>query len=110
MTDQSIPSRLQTLFEVALEEYEVKTKISLAEHPLAQELENCHSAESITALLQNQARSFGEFRGRDRIMKSIKSTVSSLYKLSSIATLGDGIGLVRPKVLMTAFHVSDIVL
>jgi hypothetical protein len=110
MTDQSVPSRLQTLFEVALEEYEMKTKISLAEHPLAQELEDCHSVESITALLQNQARSFGDFRGRDRIMKSIKSIVSSLYNLSSIATLGDGMGLVRLKILMTVFHVSDIVL
>ena len=110
MTDQSVPPRLQTLFELALEEFEMKTKISLAEHPLAQELENCHSVESITAILQNQARSLGEFRGRDRIMRSIKSTVSFLYKLSSIATLGDGIGLVRPKILMTVSHVSDIVL
>ena len=98
------------LFELALEEFEMKTKISLVEHPLAQELENCHSVESITAILQNQARSLGEFRGRDRIMRSIKSTVSFLYKLSSIATLGDGIGLVRPKILMTVSHVSDIVL
>ena len=88
----------------------MKTKISLAEHPLAQELENCLSVESVTAILQNQARSLGEFRGRDRIMRSVKSTVSFLYKLSSIATLGDGIGLVRPKILMTVSHVSDIVL
>jgi len=111
MTDQSVSSRLRTLFELALEDYEIQTKISLAEHPLAQKLENCHSVESITTtLLQDQAETFGEFRGRDRIKKSIRSTVSSLFKLSATAALGDGIRLVRQKTLMSAFHISDIVL
>jgi hypothetical protein len=109
MADQSVPSCLRAHFELALEDYEMKTKISLAEHPLAQKLENCHSLDSITTLLQDQARSSGEFRGRD-IMKSIRRTVSSLYKLSDIAALGDGIGLVRQRMLMTVFRVSDIVL
>jgi len=110
MTDQSVSSRLRTLFELALEDYEIKTKISLAKHPLAQKLENCHSVESIATLLQDQAGTFGEFRGRYRIMESIRRTVSFLDKLSATAALGDGIGLVRQKVLMTVFHVSDIVL
>ena len=95
---------------MALEDYEIKTKISLAQHPLARKLENCHSVESITILLQDQARTFGEFRGRDRVMKSIRSTVSFLYKLSATAALGDGIGLVRQKAPMAVFHVSDVVL
>ena len=43
-------------------------------------------------------------------MKSIRSTVSLLYKLSGTTALGDGIGLVRQKALMMVFHVSDIVL
>jgi len=110
MTDQSISSRLQTLFKFALEDYEIKTKISLANHPLAQKLENCHSVKSITTLLQDQARTFSEFQGRDTIMKSIKSTVSFLDKLSATTTLGDGIGLVCQKTLMMVFYVSDIVL
>jgi len=112
MTDQSVSSRLQTLFELALEDYEIQTKISLAKHPLAQKLEDCHSLESITTtLLQDQAGTFGEFRESDRIMKSIRSTVSSLFKLSATAALGDGsIRLVRQKTLMSAFHISDIVL
>ena len=95
MADQSVLSRFQTRFELALEDYEIKTRISLVEHPLAQKLENCHSVESITTLLQDQARTFGQFRGRDRIMKSIRCAVSFLYKLSTTAALGDGIGLVR---------------
>jgi len=43
-------------------------------------------------------------------MKSIKSTVSFLDKLSATAALGDGIGLVRQKTLMMVFYVSDVVL
>jgi len=110
MTDQSVSSRFRTLFESALEDYEIKTKISLEKHPLAQKLENCHSVELITTLLQDQAKTFGESRGKDRITKSIKSTVSFLYKLSATAALGDDLGLVRQKTLMVVFHVSDIVL
>ena len=108
MTDQPVSSRLRTLFKLALEDYEINTKISLAKHPLAQKLENCHSIESITTLLQDQAGIFGEFQGRDRIIKSIGSTVSFLYKLSATAALGNMIGLVRQKALMTVFHVFDI--
>ena len=104
MTDQSASSRLQALFELALEDYETMTTVSLARHPLAQKLEDCHSVESITALLQDQARTFGEFRGRDRMMKSIRSIVSFLHKLSGNASLGGGSGLVRQKALMMVFH------
>ena len=107
MGDQSVSSRHQTPFELALQDYEINTKISLADHPLAQELEDCHSIESIIKVLQDRTRSFGEFRGKDRVMKSIESTVSSLYKLSSTAALDDGISLVRQKMLMSVFHVSD---
>jgi hypothetical protein len=110
MTDRPVLSHLRTLFELALEDYEIKTEISLANHPLAQKLDNCNSVESITTILQDQARTFGEFRGRDRIMESIRSTVSFLEKLSATASLSDSIGQVRQKVLVTVFHISDIVL
>jgi hypothetical protein len=110
MTDQSISSRLRTLFDLALQDYEIKTQISLANHPLAQNLDNSNSVESITILLQDQARILGEFRGKDRIMRSIRSTVSFLYKLSATAVFVDGMSLVRQKTLVTVFNVSDIVL
>ena len=110
MADQSVSTRHQTPFELALQDYEIHTNISLAEHPLAQKLKDCHSVESIINIIQDQARSFGEFRGKDRVMKSIESTVSFLYKLSSTAALDDGISLVCQKTLMSVFHVSDIVL
>ena len=92
MTEQSISSRL---FELALQDYEIKTQISLPNHPLTQNLDNSDSVESITILLQDQARTLGEFRGKDRIMKSIRSTVSFLYKLEATAALVDGMSLVR---------------
>jgi len=107
MADQSVSSRLRTLFELALQDYEINTKISLAKHPLAQKLENCHSIESITTLLHDQGGTFGDFQGRDRIMKSIGRTVSFLYKLSDTTALRNGIGLVRQKTLMTVLHVFD---
>jgi hypothetical protein len=103
-TDQSTSSRLRALFKSALEDYETKTKIPLDKHPLAKQLENCNSVGSITGLLQDQARAFGKFRGRDRIMRSIERTISFLYKLSTTAALGDDLGLVRLKTL-TTFHV-----
>ena len=110
MPDQPGSSRLRPLFESALQDYKVKTNITLAKHPVAEQLENCHSVESITALLQGQMRAFSDFRGSDRIMTSIKSTVSFLYELSATASLNNDAGLVCQKALMELSHVSDVVL
>jgi hypothetical protein len=106
MSYRSESSRFRTLFESAFQDYEIQTGIAIATHPLTEQLENCHSAESIITALQDLARTLGDFRGRDGIMKSIKSTVSRLCILSSSVT-GDATGLVRRKVLTEAFHFSD---
>ena len=63
----------------------------LSEHPLAIQLENCHSVEFIVALLQDQARTLGS----DRIIKPIEGTVPVLCRLSATAALGGVIGPVR---------------
>jgi hypothetical protein len=89
MTDHSVPSRFPALFESALQDYEQKTKINLAKHPLAEQLEKCHSAADITAFHQEQARALG---GSDKIMKSIEHIAEALHKLSDKA---DAMGLVR---------------
>ena len=107
MSDQSASSRLRALFEVALQDYESMTNIALAKHPLAEKLENCHSIQSTTTLLQDQAK---EFQGSDRIMRSIGSTVSFLGQLSSIATLGGALSLVRQNMLTGLSHIADVVL
>ena len=98
MSDNPRSTRFLSLFESALRGYEKTTGITLAEHPLAIQLQSCHTIESTTAVLQGQAQAFSKFRGSDRAIKSIKGALSILTTLSDIATLGDSIGLVRQKV------------
>jgi hypothetical protein len=93
MSQQSGLSRFRGLFEAALRDYEKTTNITLTEHPLAEQLQNCHSDEPIVTILQNQAREIGDVPGSVRIVKSIKNTVSIL---SMLATLGDAIDMVCP--------------
>ena len=97
MSDQS--SRLQVLFEAALQDYETQTGIALANHSLAEKLQNCDSVESVTAVLCEQTQAFSEFREKDKVLKPLKNAVSVLYKLSAAADFGQAIGLVRPEAL-----------
>jgi hypothetical protein len=107
MGDQSQSSRFQVLFESALRDYESQTGTILADHPLAQQLQNCDSIESVTAVLQTQVRAFTESRGGDgKIMKSLNRVISVLYSLSASTTLGEAIGMmVRQKVLISVRHI-----
>lgn len=95
MSDHTGSSRFRALFEAAVQQYEKQTEIPLSRHPLAEQLQNCDSADSVIAVFQEQVRAFSEFRGSDRIMKSLKGVVSVLSTLSAVADLGDSIGLVR---------------
>jgi len=82
----------------ALWAYEKQAGIALAENPIAVQLQNCHSVESIMTLLQRETQAFNTFRESDRIMKSIKTTVSELTTLDATTSLGeDAFGLVRQK-------------
>jgi hypothetical protein len=100
MGDQSGSAHFQTLFDSALQAYEKKMGIPLAKHPLATQLQDCHSVESITTLLQHQAKDFSDFQGKNRIMNLIQSTVSILSTLSTNSALGGSIGLVCQNILM----------
>lgn len=104
MTGQSGSPRFPEIFQAALQDYEKTTNISLAAHPLAERLQDCHSVDSIATFLQDQAREFGDSRGSDRIMGSIRNTVSILYTLSDTTALRNGVYFVRSKVPMEAFH------
>jgi hypothetical protein len=60
------------------------------------QLQASDSVDSITTILQEQARIFREFRGDDgKLVKSLKSSVDILYKLSVSTVLGEGVSLVR---------------
>jgi hypothetical protein len=65
----------------SLQEYERQTGIELLKHPLAEQLRYSDSAESITAILQEQIPACSEFGGTDRIMKPLSGLVSVLYAL-----------------------------
>jgi hypothetical protein len=96
MSDPSPSSHFRGLFEAALQDYEKQTGTPLADHPLAEQLQECDSVDAINAVLQEQTRGFTDFRGGNgKIMKSLKSTVSILYALSTNTALGEGIGMVR---------------
>ena len=85
----------QSLFDVALQDYENQTGTKLADHPLAKQLEACDSVDTVTAFLQGRARAFREFRGEDgKFMRSLKRVVHVLFTLSTNPALAESIGLV----------------
>jgi hypothetical protein len=96
MSGQSGSTRLQVLFETALQDYQRQTGIALAEHPLAEQLQNCDSVESITTILREQTQAFSKFRGKDKVMRPLKNTLSVLHKVSAVPNFAQSIGLVRP--------------
>ena len=107
MGDQPGPSRLRAIFEAALRDYGSQTGIVLANHPLAEKLQNCNSVESVIAVLHEQTQDFSDFRGRDKVLKLLKNAVSVFHKLSSTADLGQAIGLVRPLAVIACFAFFD---
>jgi len=95
MVNPSGTSNFQLLFDSALQDYEKQTGTVLASHPLARDLENCDSAESVTALLQKQAPDPSKSRGdHGKVMTSLKRAVHVLYTLSVSTALGESVGLV----------------
>jgi hypothetical protein len=84
---ESTASHCRALFDTALQAYEKKTGITLIQHQLTLQLQNCHSVESITSFLQDQLPSSSYSGGNDRIMASIRSTVSILSNLSTSSAL-----------------------
>ena len=97
MNEQAESCRLRVFFEAALLDYEKQTDMALANHPVAERLQNCDSVDSITAVICEQTQGFSEFRGKDKVMKSLKSAVSVLCKLSSASDFGQGICQVCPQ-------------
>ena len=96
MSDRSGSARFQVLFEASLEEYEKQTGITLAKHPLTENFQHCDSVESVAAIFQGQVPACSEFRGSDRILKSLNSAISVLCALP----VGVNLGLIRPKISM----------
>lgn len=98
---------LQALFDAALQDYKDKTGNTLTDHPIAKQLETYDSVNSITAILQEQARSFREFRENDgRLMKALNSSVDVLCAPSISSALNEAIGLVVRRKGSISIHCS----
>jgi hypothetical protein len=101
MSDQSGSSLLRVLFEAALEDYQQQTGIELDKHHLAGRLQDCNTVESVTATLREQAQDLKDFRGKDRVLKSLKKVLTILHLLSlhiptSATDFAHRVGLVCP--------------
>ena len=91
------PSDLNSILDAALSEYKKTTGAGLLEHPLAKEVKKCDSIRAISAILQDQAREFQQFKdGNQRIMKWIDPMVDALSTFSE--TLGGAASIVRPEI------------
>ena len=103
MTDRPGSAQFQAFLERALQAYEKKAGVTLADSDdsLVIGLQRCHSIDGITTLLQDKAQAFNDIRQRDRTFKSIRATVSILTPISAVPSLADHAGMVRPKVLKT---------
>jgi len=101
MANQSATVSFQRLFESALLRYEKKTGVTLSKHPLALQFQNCNSVEDFDGLLQDKAKDVKE---RERITKSMKTIVSILTPLSSVAFPPGAVGGVRLKALVAASY------
>ena len=103
----SEPASSRTRLDAALHAYEKMAGVILTEHPLAVELQSCHSVESSTTLLKYEAQSFGDPLAIDRIISPIERILSMLFALSS-TNLGGADSLVRQKVMMGSSCQHDV--
>ena len=94
MSDLSAPSHFRVLLEDAFQKYETQTGTTLADHPLAEELQNCDSVDSVTAVFREQTEALGKIQENDKVFKPLKKVLSALHKLSSASAVD---GLVRPQ-------------
>ena len=86
-------SNFQLIFNNALKAYERRTKKDLLAHPLASQLQSCHSHSSILIVLQQQVQELNRSQNTDeRLTKWLDPTVKVLCTLSE--TLGEGVSLV----------------
>ena len=91
----SSSSTFRIIFDDALQEYKDKTGNTLIDHPIAKQLETCESVNSIANILQEQARSFREFRENDgKLIKALNSSVDVLCAPAISSALNEAIGFV----------------
>jgi hypothetical protein len=94
MMASSSSSNFQLIINNALKAYEKRTKKDLLSHPLAAQIQTCHSPSSIRAVLQEQVQGLNQSRmGDEQLTKWLDPTVNVIHAFS--ATLESGVSLVR---------------
>jgi hypothetical protein len=76
---------IQSLFDTPLNRYKKQAGVNLLERQLALRLTSCDDADSVIAILQEQAEAFRKFRGHNRNF--------FLQKLSPARGICAGIGI-----------------
>ena len=84
MSDRSLPTGFRARFQSAVQEYARQTGIDLANDPLAQQLENCNSFESVVDVFQNLLQDFTAFNGSVSSGLQAFSVSSSLAEFSQV--------------------------
>ena len=95
-TSTTSRSDLASIFDSAIQAYKRKTGNDITTHPLAIELQSCHSPDAVLAVLRNQVSVIGQphsVNDSESFSKWLIPTVNVLYAFS--ATLGEGVGLVN---------------
>ncbi len=98
MNDQPGSSHFRVLFDTALEDYKKQTGIELANHPLAERLQDDNTVESVIGIFCEQAQDFKEFREKDKVLKPLKKVLTILHILSlhALPPAAHGVNPVRP--------------
>ena len=91
------PSNFEPIFSAALAEYTKKTGKDLRNHPLADKIDGCDSADSILAIFKEQAEAFDKFRKRDdKLFKWLDPIVKVLHAFTTSEVLKDTVSNVSP--------------
>jgi hypothetical protein len=107
-TSENSSSKFNALFDEALAEYKKQTGKDLRDHPLASDIDNCDTADSLLVIFQKQAKEFKEFRDGDpKLMKWLQPVVNGLYSLSSSTAVTIVVGLVSPNKVAVVMSVSS---
>jgi hypothetical protein len=87
-------SNLDSIFTSAFQAYKKRTGKDITSHPLATELQTCHSTDAVLAVLRRKFPALEQSQNSDeRPSKWLIPTVNVLYAFS--ATLAGGAGLVN---------------
>src|SRR5712675_2441553 len=95
-TPSTSRSNLDSVFSSAFQAYKKKTGKDITSHPLAAEIQACHSPDAILAVLQSQFAALGQSQSDNEGSTRTKwliPTINVLYSFS--VALSEGAGLVN---------------